>query len=179
MSDRELLEMAAENDRLRARIANLIKENAPCVQKTAELSDEQIEEIADSTPVDPIDVVVDSTWWLRFARRAIAADRKLRDELDSNLTPTTSCDCMAGADLARVPVYTKPTEPVVYQMRTRRPHWCDWSEWKDCNLVSYEEYNRVPLNGDWVYQTRALCVIAKGDYHERDNDQTRNDSASV
>jgi hypothetical protein len=47
-------------------------------------------------------------------------------------------------------------EPVGWQYRTK-PNWKEnWSKWEDCRKESYEDYIRVPLLHDWLYETREI-----------------------
>lgn len=54
-------------------------------------------------------------------------------------------------------------EPVVWQYRTT-PNWREqWSKWESCSKESYEDYKRVPLSNDWLYETRELYNKALGE----------------
>jgi len=49
-------------------------------------------------------------------------------------------------------------EPVAYQSRMR-PSWSEkdgWTSWEECSKGTFEDYKRVPINGDWHYEARAL-----------------------
>ena len=47
-------------------------------------------------------------------------------------------------------------EPVAYQSRMRAS-WSElWTQWEYCSKGSFEDYKRVPINGDWHYEARAL-----------------------
>lgn len=49
-------------------------------------------------------------------------------------------------------------KPVLYQRRMR-PDWDSrnsWMQWENCSKGTFEDCKRVPVNGDWSYESRAL-----------------------
>ena len=55
-------------------------------------------------------------------------------------------------------------EPVVWQYRTK-PNWQEqWSNWENCRKEAYEDYKRVPLLHDWLYETRPLYISPPPDW---------------
>jgi len=64
-------------------------------------------------------------------------------------------DCKAALTASATPALPQG-KPVAYQYRMRAS-WSDlWTNWEYCSKGSFDDYKRVPINGDWHYEARAL-----------------------
>lgn len=70
-------------------------------------------------------------------------------------TDAMQCAWMAWQAARATPALPQG-EPVAYQSRMRAS-WSDlWTQWEYCSKGSFEDCKRVPINGDWHYEARAL-----------------------